>query len=150
MTSTRYAVHSIYGSGWILNIGVPFGFYLIFFQNKLIDKIHVRFRQERAFALPGAKRSVVTAAGSLPRLARTVGRSRATEPTLTVKGITATEARGWGLINAVPEDAGLTARCWSVRLSTLRWHMRRASSITSSISTSWQSSARGFGVGQFD
>ncbi|KAJ5637313.1 hypothetical protein N7490_007192 [Penicillium lividum] len=56
------------------------------------------------FALPEAKRGVVAMAGSLPRLARTIGRPRAMELALTGKSITATEAREWGLINAVTED----------------------------------------------
>lgn len=104
VTSTRDAVHSTH-SAWILNIGVPSGFQLILFQSKLIDKIHVRVCQERAFALPGAKRSVVAMARSLPRLARTVGRSRATEPALTVKSIASDEARNLRWINAAMEDA---------------------------------------------
>lgn len=57
------------------------------------------------FALPEAKRGVVAMAGSLPRLARTIGRPRATELALTGKSITAAEAREWGLINSVTEDA---------------------------------------------
>lgn len=56
------------------------------------------------FALPEAKRGVVALAGSLPRLARTIGRPRATELALTGKSITAQEAKEWGLINAVVED----------------------------------------------
>ncbi|KAJ5777135.1 hypothetical protein N7520_000381 [Penicillium odoratum] len=56
------------------------------------------------FALPEAKRGVVAMAGSLPRLARTIGRPRAMELALTGKSITAAEAREWGLINAVTED----------------------------------------------
>ncbi|KAJ5527955.1 hypothetical protein N7513_012114 [Penicillium frequentans] len=56
------------------------------------------------FALPEAKRGVVAMAGSLPRLARTIGRPRAMELALTGKTITATEAKEWGLINAVTED----------------------------------------------
>ncbi|KAJ5151017.1 uncharacterized protein N7482_010269 [Penicillium canariense] len=56
------------------------------------------------FALPEAKRGVVAMAGSLPRLARTIGRPRATELALTGKTITAAEAKEWGLINAVTED----------------------------------------------
>jgi enoyl-CoA hydratase/carnithine racemase len=58
------------------------------------------------FALPEAKRGVVAMAGSLPRLARTIGRPRATELALTGRSITAAEAREWGLINLVTEDAG--------------------------------------------
>ncbi|OQE19125.1 hypothetical protein PENSTE_c016G02938 [Penicillium steckii] len=57
------------------------------------------------FALPEAKRGVVAMAGSLPRLARTIGRPRATELALTGKSISAVKAKEWGLINAVTEDA---------------------------------------------
>ncbi|KAJ5707237.1 hypothetical protein N7488_007038 [Penicillium malachiteum] len=56
------------------------------------------------FALPEAKRGVVALAGSLPRLARTIGRPRAMELALTGKIITADEAKSWGLVNAVVED----------------------------------------------
>ncbi|KAJ5674900.1 uncharacterized protein N7477_004834 [Penicillium maclennaniae] len=56
------------------------------------------------FALPGAERGVVAMAGSLPRIARTIGRPRATELALTGKTITAAEAREWGLINTVTKD----------------------------------------------
>ncbi|KAJ5733394.1 hypothetical protein N7493_002180 [Penicillium malachiteum] len=62
-----------------------------------------------SFALPEAKRGVVALAGSLPRLARTIGRPRAMEMALTGKSITAEEAKGWGLVNAVVEDN--TADC---------------------------------------
>lgn len=61
--------------------------------------------QSARFALPEAKRGVVAMAGSLPRLARTIGRPRATKLALTGKSITAAEAKDWGLINAVTEDA---------------------------------------------
>ncbi|KAJ5621227.1 hypothetical protein N7528_006010 [Penicillium herquei] len=61
------------------------------------------------FALPEAKRGVVALAGSLPRLARTIGRPRAMELALTGKSITAEEAKSWGLVNAVVEDN--TADC---------------------------------------
>ncbi|KAJ5178896.1 hypothetical protein N7492_002106 [Penicillium capsulatum] len=60
--------------------------------------------QSARFSLPEARRGVVAMAGSLPRLARTIGRPRATELALTGRSITATEAREWGLINAVVED----------------------------------------------
>lgn len=56
------------------------------------------------FALPEAKRGVVALAGSLPRLARTIGRPRAMQMALTGKSITAAEAKDWGLVNAVVED----------------------------------------------
>ncbi|KAJ6015017.1 hypothetical protein N7540_009608 [Penicillium herquei] len=61
------------------------------------------------FALPEAKRGVVALAGSLPRLARTIGRPRAMEMALTGKSITAEEAKDWGLVNAVVD--GNTADC---------------------------------------
>ena len=61
--------------------------------------------QSARFSLPEAKRGVVAMAGSLPRLARTIGRPRATELALTGKSITAADAREWGLINAVTDDA---------------------------------------------
>ncbi|KAM4055879.1 enoyl-CoA hydratase/isomerase domain-containing protein [Hirsutella rhossiliensis] len=61
--------------------------------------------QSASFALPEVKRGVVANAGSLPRLARTIGRPRAMELALTGRTITAAEAREWGLINAVTEDA---------------------------------------------
>lgn len=58
------------------------------------------------FALPEAKIGVVPNAGSLPRLARTIGRQRAMEMALTGRSITAAEAKEFGLLNAVTEDAG--------------------------------------------
>ena len=61
--------------------------------------------QSARFSLPEAKRGVVAMAGSLPRLARMIGRPRATELALTGKSITAADAREWGLINAVTDDA---------------------------------------------
>ncbi|KAF4975481.1 hypothetical protein FZEAL_7744 [Fusarium zealandicum] len=57
------------------------------------------------FALPEAKIGVVANAGSLPRLARTIGRHRASEMALTGRAITAAEAKEFGLLNAVAEDA---------------------------------------------
>ncbi|KAJ6069504.1 hypothetical protein N7499_011391 [Penicillium canescens] len=59
------------------------------------------------FGLPEAKRGVVAMAGSLPRLARTIGRPRATELALTGKSITATEAKEWGMINVITEDTAV-------------------------------------------
>lgn len=58
-----------------------------------------------SFALPEVKRGVVPNAGSLPRLVRTLGRPRAMELALTGRSITAAEAKEWGLLNAVTEDA---------------------------------------------
>ncbi|KAJ4172549.1 hypothetical protein NW754_002750 [Fusarium falciforme] len=57
------------------------------------------------FALPEAKIGVVANAGSLPRLARTIGRHRATEMALTGRPITAQEAKEFGLLNAITDDA---------------------------------------------
>ncbi|CAM1507634.1 Fc.00g072750.m01.CDS01 [Cosmosporella sp. VM-42] len=57
------------------------------------------------FALPEATIGVVPNAGSLPRLARTIGRHRAMEMALTGRSITATEAKEFGLLNAIAEDA---------------------------------------------
>ncbi|KAM0304293.1 hypothetical protein HYE67_002039 [Fusarium culmorum] len=57
------------------------------------------------FALPEAKIGVVANAGSLPRLARTIGRHRATEMALTGRSISTTEAREFGILNAITEDA---------------------------------------------
>lgn len=57
------------------------------------------------FALPEAKIGVVANAGSLPRLARTIGRHRAMEMALTGRSITSEEARDFGIINAIAEDA---------------------------------------------
>lgn len=56
------------------------------------------------FALSEVKRGVVPNAGSLPRLARTLGRPRAMELALTGRTITASEAKEWSLVNAVLED----------------------------------------------
>lgn len=57
------------------------------------------------FALSEVKIGVVPNAGSLPRLARTIGRPRATELALTGKPITAATAKEWGLVNALADDA---------------------------------------------
>jgi enoyl-CoA hydratase/carnithine racemase len=57
------------------------------------------------FALPEAKIGVVANAGSLPRLARTIGRPRATEMALTGRSINAAEAREFGILNAITDDA---------------------------------------------
>jgi enoyl-CoA hydratase/carnithine racemase len=61
--------------------------------------------QSAVFALSEVKRGVVPNAGSLPRLARTLGRPRAMELALTGRTITASEAREWSLVNAVTQDA---------------------------------------------
>lgn len=56
------------------------------------------------FSLPEADRGVVAMEGSLPRLARTVGRQRAMEMALTARRVGAEEAREWGFVNDVTED----------------------------------------------
>lgn len=57
------------------------------------------------FALSEVRIGVVPNAGSLPRLARTVGRPRATELALTGRPISAARACEWGLVNRVVDDA---------------------------------------------
>ncbi|KAI5468009.1 ClpP/crotonase-like domain-containing protein [Mariannaea sp. PMI_226] len=57
------------------------------------------------FGLPEVKRGVVPNAGSLPRLVRTIGRPRVTELALTGNPITADQAKEWGLVNAITDDA---------------------------------------------
>lgn len=57
------------------------------------------------FALPEADRGVVAMEGSLPRLARSIGRQRAMEMALTARRVTAAEAREWGFVNEVTDDA---------------------------------------------
>lgn len=61
------------------------------------------------FALPEVKRGVIALAGALPRLVRTVGKPRAMELALTGRTISAQEAREWGIVNAVTEDAPVEA-----------------------------------------
>jgi enoyl-CoA hydratase/carnithine racemase len=65
------------------------------------------------FSLPEVKRGVAAIAGSLPRLMRTLGRSRAMELALTGRSITAAEAKEWGLLNAITEDAPVDAEVTS-------------------------------------
>ncbi len=57
------------------------------------------------FSLPEVKRGVVAIAGALPRIVRTLGRPRAMEMALTGRTVTAAEAREWGMLNAVTDDA---------------------------------------------
>jgi enoyl-CoA hydratase/carnithine racemase len=83
--------------------------------------------QGALFGLPEAKRGVVAMAGSLPRLARTIGRTRATELALTGKSITATEAKEWGLINFITEDAA--ADCTAVERPVVKAALDLAASI---------------------
>jgi enoyl-CoA hydratase/carnithine racemase len=57
------------------------------------------------FALPEVKRGVIALAGALPRIMRTLGRPRAMELALTGRTVSSHEARDWGMVNAVTEDA---------------------------------------------
>jgi enoyl-CoA hydratase/carnithine racemase len=60
---------------------------------------------DATFGLPEVKRGVVALAGALPRLVRTVGKSRAMEMALTGRPINAKQAEAWGLCNkVVPSD----------------------------------------------
>jgi len=61
------------------------------------------------FALPEVKRGVVAIAGALPRIIRTIGRPRAMEMALTGRTVSAAEAREWGIVNAVTDDAPVDA-----------------------------------------
>lgn len=81
------------------------------------------------FALPEAKIGVVANAGSLPRLARTIGRHRATEMALTGRSISATEAREFGILNAITEDA--PADCDVLERPVVKKALEYAASITS-------------------
>jgi len=57
------------------------------------------------FGLPEVKRGVAAGAGALPRLARCVGRQRASEMALTGRMYTADEMARWGMVNrVVPGD----------------------------------------------
>jgi len=58
------------------------------------------------FGLPEVKRGVAAIGGALPRIVRTVGKQRAMELVLTGRTLGAEEARAWGIVNAVTEDAG--------------------------------------------
>ena len=59
-----------------------------------------------SFQLPEAQVGVVALAGALPRLARTVGKQRATELAITGRSLTAGEAMSWGLVNQVIDNDG--------------------------------------------
>ncbi|KIX09979.1 uncharacterized protein Z518_01060 [Rhinocladiella mackenziei CBS 650.93] len=61
------------------------------------------------FSLPEVKRGVVAIAGALPRIVRTLGRPRAMEMALTGRNVSADEAREWGMVNAVTDDAPVNA-----------------------------------------
>ena len=58
------------------------------------------------FQLPEAQVGVAVLAGALPRLARTVGKQRATELAITGRLLPSNEAMAWGLVNEVVEDDG--------------------------------------------
>jgi enoyl-CoA hydratase/carnithine racemase len=58
------------------------------------------------FGLPEVQRGVVAIAGALPRLVRTVGRQRAMEMALTGRRVSAEEAKEWGFVNEVVDEAG--------------------------------------------
>ncbi|KAG5980753.1 hypothetical protein E4U54_006738 [Claviceps lovelessii] len=73
---------------------------------EMLANLDMIFACESAvFALSEVKRGVVPNAGSLPRLARTIGRPRAMELALTGRTISASEAKTWSLINHVVPDA---------------------------------------------
>lgn len=61
------------------------------------------------FSLPEVKRGLYAMAGALPKLVRTVGRPRAMEMALTGRTVTAAEAKEWGILNAVTDDAPVDA-----------------------------------------
>ncbi|GIJ98654.1 hypothetical protein Aspvir_000772 [Aspergillus viridinutans] len=57
------------------------------------------------FGLPEVQRGVVAIAGALPRVVRTVGRQRAMEMALTGRRVSAEEAKEWGFVNEVVDEA---------------------------------------------
>ncbi|GFF30688.1 transcriptional adapter 2 [Aspergillus udagawae] len=57
------------------------------------------------FGLPEVQRGVVAIAGALPRVVRTVGRQRAMEMALTGRRVSADEAKEWGFVNEVVDEA---------------------------------------------
>lgn len=58
------------------------------------------------FALPEVTIGVIALAGALPRLARSVGKQRASEMALSGKSYTADEMKEWGLVNEVVAAEG--------------------------------------------
>ncbi|KAG6039454.1 putative secondary metabolism biosynthetic enzyme [Claviceps citrina] len=73
---------------------------------EIVANLDLVFAAESAlFVLPEVKRGVVPNAGSLPRLARTIGRPRAMELALTGRTVSASEAKDWSLINDTTPDA---------------------------------------------
>ncbi|GFG26666.1 transcriptional adapter 2 [Aspergillus udagawae] len=57
------------------------------------------------FGLPEVQRGVVAIAGALLRVVRTVGRQRAMEMALTGRRVSADEAKEWGFVNEVVDEA---------------------------------------------
>lgn len=70
------------------------------------------------FGLPEVTKGVVAIAGALPRLIRTVGRSRATEMALLGRTYTARELKGWGVVNGVVAGPDADA---AVVAEAIRW-----------------------------
>lgn len=60
------------------------------------------------FALPEVKRGIAPVAGSLPRLARTLGLQRTMALALTGTSVDAQTLEGWGLVSQVVEEADAT------------------------------------------
>ncbi|POS81274.1 enoyl-CoA hydratase [Diaporthe helianthi] len=58
------------------------------------------------FALSEVRRGIVPVAGSLPRLASTIGLQRTMELALTGRGVGAATLHAWGLVSQVVEDGG--------------------------------------------
>ncbi|KAI0404650.1 enoyl-hydratase [Xylaria palmicola] len=72
------------------------------------------------FGLPEVTIGVIALAGALPRLARSVGRQRASEMALAGKSYTAAEMLRWGLVNEVVaegEDVVAAALAWAERIA---------------------------------
>ncbi|MHC4390955.1 MAG: enoyl-CoA hydratase/isomerase family protein [Planctomycetota bacterium] len=63
---------------------------------------------EAKLGLPEVKLGIIPGYGGTQRLQRVVGGARALELILTGEPITATEARAWGLVNKIAEDAAST------------------------------------------
>ncbi|KAK8128630.1 enoyl-CoA hydratase/isomerase [Apiospora sp. TS-2023a] len=72
------------------------------------------------FALPEVTIGVIALAGALPRLARSVGKQRASEMALSGKSYTAVEMKEWGLVNeVVPAEGDVVAKAleWAGKIS---------------------------------
>ncbi|KAI8953619.1 enoyl-hydratase [Xylaria longipes] len=76
--------------------------------------------EKATFGLPEVTIGVIALAGALPRLARSVGRQRASEMALSGKSYPASEMRGWGLVNEVVDDGK------DVVEAAVRWAQRIA------------------------